>query len=147
MMMAPLISPALDCREIVLIDSTEYPAKMIINGKTLMVMEPWQLKYINDHFIIGLDECEMTRDSLYNVVADFLNLYHSQDVLIRSQAATIDTCSALHLSDLIIHSLDSAEIKHQQKKLWWKNFGMYAGWTVAVAEIVIFAVLKAKSEL
>ncbi len=119
---------------------------MIIGGKTLMVMEPWQLRYINDHFIVGLDECTMTTDSLYNIIADFLNLYRSQDVLIRSQSAAITACDSLNESHLRIHAIDSAEIKRQQKKIWWKNFGIAAGWTVAAIEIVIFAVIPKLKE-
>ncbi len=145
-MMVMFISPVRACLPVILTDTITYPAKVVINGKALVVMEPWQLKYINDHFIVGLDECTVTSDSLFQVVADFLTLYTSQAKLINTQAAAIDICDSLHASDVRLLALDSAQIKKQKKALWWKNFGMGAGWTVAAAELVIFVIIPKLKE-
>ncbi len=138
MWMGTLSSFALGCQERILIDSLEYPAKIIHNGETLVIAYPWQIKYINDNFIVGLDECSITRDSLYKIIADFLTLSNDQFGLDKSKTKETVIGDSLHTSDQRIEAIDSAEIKRQRKEIWWNHFTRALGWTVAIVEAVVF---------
>ncbi len=119
-----------------------YPKKILISTDTFVVYQPWQVKYINEHYVLGLTECKETNDSLYSAVAAVLTTLNDKDNVISSQGTDLFYKQATIDSKDIQLDLNDKEISKLNRQKTFFKIGGTVVLGVAIGEAIYILLNK-----